>query len=327
MPWATGPGAYKEYWEVIEQYPRLQGGFVWEWLDHGLAFPRRLAAGCLRLTAGLRRRPQRRQLRDRRVAVPRPAPVSGAGRTGQGPAAGGHRLAGARTPRGRKLELRNRYDFLSPRLIWKAAGPCWSTGGLVDRAGTWGLLSAGPGSTQTATGRPACRAWPAKPVLEVSLRTQLGLSVGAGRPRGGVGAVRAPGPPRRRSRDGRGSRDQEAALGPEGRGRRDRAARTRPAVQPAPEGGGARRRSGASPAAVGRRASPAGGLPPGPPSEPSSSTGHPSSSCGGRRRTTTAWLCGCRRRPRTGPSTAFIACSTGYAPWPPGAPTGTSRWT
>ena len=38
MPWATA-GSYAEYWEVIERYPRLQGGFVWEWLDHGLSFP------------------------------------------------------------------------------------------------------------------------------------------------------------------------------------------------------------------------------------------------------------------------------------------------
>ena len=35
----NGAGSYKEYWEVIEQHPRLQGGFVWEWLDHGLGFP------------------------------------------------------------------------------------------------------------------------------------------------------------------------------------------------------------------------------------------------------------------------------------------------
>jgi beta-galactosidase/beta-glucuronidase len=35
----NGPGGLKEYWEVIEAHPRLQGGFVWEWTDHGLAFP------------------------------------------------------------------------------------------------------------------------------------------------------------------------------------------------------------------------------------------------------------------------------------------------
>ena len=27
----------KEYWEAIEQYHGLQGGFVWEWVDHGIA--------------------------------------------------------------------------------------------------------------------------------------------------------------------------------------------------------------------------------------------------------------------------------------------------
>jgi beta-galactosidase/beta-glucuronidase len=29
-------GGLKEYWDVITRHPRLQGGFIWEWLDHGL---------------------------------------------------------------------------------------------------------------------------------------------------------------------------------------------------------------------------------------------------------------------------------------------------
>lgn len=29
-------GNLKEYWEAIEKYHGLQGGFIWEWLDHGL---------------------------------------------------------------------------------------------------------------------------------------------------------------------------------------------------------------------------------------------------------------------------------------------------
>ena len=31
-------GNFKDYWEVIEnpEYPTLQGGFIWEWIDHGL---------------------------------------------------------------------------------------------------------------------------------------------------------------------------------------------------------------------------------------------------------------------------------------------------
>ncbi len=32
----NGPGALKEYWETFYRYPRLQGGFVWEWIDHGI---------------------------------------------------------------------------------------------------------------------------------------------------------------------------------------------------------------------------------------------------------------------------------------------------
>jgi len=33
----NSPGNVKEYWEIIEQYPRLRGGFVWDWVDQGLA--------------------------------------------------------------------------------------------------------------------------------------------------------------------------------------------------------------------------------------------------------------------------------------------------
>jgi beta-galactosidase len=29
-------GNLLEYWQAIEKYPGLQGGFIWEWLDHGL---------------------------------------------------------------------------------------------------------------------------------------------------------------------------------------------------------------------------------------------------------------------------------------------------
>ena len=32
----NGPGGLAEYQELFEQYPRCQGGFVWEWLDHGI---------------------------------------------------------------------------------------------------------------------------------------------------------------------------------------------------------------------------------------------------------------------------------------------------
>lgn len=33
----NGPGGFSDYDEVFEAYPRLMGGFVWEWIDHGIA--------------------------------------------------------------------------------------------------------------------------------------------------------------------------------------------------------------------------------------------------------------------------------------------------
>ncbi len=30
-------GNFKDYWEVIKRYPVLQGGFIWDWVDQGLA--------------------------------------------------------------------------------------------------------------------------------------------------------------------------------------------------------------------------------------------------------------------------------------------------
>ncbi|MEU8245533.1 glycoside hydrolase family 2 TIM barrel-domain containing protein [Nonomuraea sp. NPDC048916] len=35
----NGPGGLAEYQELFERHPRLAGGFVWEWIDHGLAHP------------------------------------------------------------------------------------------------------------------------------------------------------------------------------------------------------------------------------------------------------------------------------------------------
>ena len=32
----NGPGGLDLYDELIERYPRLHGGFIWEWRDHGL---------------------------------------------------------------------------------------------------------------------------------------------------------------------------------------------------------------------------------------------------------------------------------------------------
>ncbi|WP_249869129.1 glycoside hydrolase family 2 TIM barrel-domain containing protein [Oceanobacillus saliphilus] len=32
----NGPGGFKEYFETFYKHDRLQGGFVWEWIDHGI---------------------------------------------------------------------------------------------------------------------------------------------------------------------------------------------------------------------------------------------------------------------------------------------------
>ncbi|MBW5424087.1 DUF4981 domain-containing protein [Streptomyces sp. BG9H] len=35
----NGPGGLSEYQRLFETYERIQGGFIWEWIDHGLAHP------------------------------------------------------------------------------------------------------------------------------------------------------------------------------------------------------------------------------------------------------------------------------------------------
>ena len=32
----TGPGGLTEYQELFDKYPRIMGGFIWEWLEHGI---------------------------------------------------------------------------------------------------------------------------------------------------------------------------------------------------------------------------------------------------------------------------------------------------
>lgn len=32
----NGPGGLVDYWDAFYKYPRLQGGFIWEWIDHGI---------------------------------------------------------------------------------------------------------------------------------------------------------------------------------------------------------------------------------------------------------------------------------------------------
>jgi beta-galactosidase len=41
----NGPGGLLEYRELFERYPNCQGGFIWEWIDHGLSTPDGFAYG------------------------------------------------------------------------------------------------------------------------------------------------------------------------------------------------------------------------------------------------------------------------------------------
>ncbi|TCO41483.1 beta-galactosidase [Kribbella antiqua] len=41
----NGPGGLAEYQELFDRYPRLQGGFLWEWIDQGLRQGERIAYG------------------------------------------------------------------------------------------------------------------------------------------------------------------------------------------------------------------------------------------------------------------------------------------
>ena len=37
----NGPEDLQDYWDIIYKYPRLSGGFVWEWTDHAIKPKRR----------------------------------------------------------------------------------------------------------------------------------------------------------------------------------------------------------------------------------------------------------------------------------------------
>nr|WP_277343626.1 glycoside hydrolase family 2 TIM barrel-domain containing protein [Microbacterium excoecariae] len=32
----NGPGSLEDYWRIMERHPRICGGFIWEWIDHGI---------------------------------------------------------------------------------------------------------------------------------------------------------------------------------------------------------------------------------------------------------------------------------------------------
>ena len=174
----NGPGSFEEYWDVIERYPRLQGGFVWEWLDHGLSFPpgakRGPLPGARQLGSrqlGSRQLGSRqlgsRQLGSRQLGSRQLGPLRGYAYGGDfllrdDPNDGNFVIDGLLFPDRRpspalaelarvqqpvdiallgtegKLELRNRYDFLD--LSHLIGGWCLLADGVLAAARTWGLF-------------------------------------------------------------------------------------------------------------------------------------------------------------------------------------------
>ena len=184
----NGPGSYAEYWEVIERYPRLQGGFVWEWLDHGLSFPpgpvkRAFQLGPSQLGSS--------QLGSRQLGALRGYAYGGD--FGDDPNDGNFVIDGLLFPDRRpspalaelarvqqpvdiallgtegKLELRNRYDFLD--LSHLTGGWSLLADGVLAAGGDLGPLSAGPGSSQTVMVGPVPGV-KGEAVLDVSLRAR-----------------------------------------------------------------------------------------------------------------------------------------------------------
>ena len=100
-------GSLADYWDVITSTPRLQGGFIWEWKDHGIRTVLPSGTARLRLRRAVRRGTARRQLRRRRADVvrPRAAPGDAGGRVG---------LSAGRGDEGRSqraLRVENRQAF------------------------------------------------------------------------------------------------------------------------------------------------------------------------------------------------------------------------
>nr|VUD28745.1 beta-galactosidase [Raoultella sp. NCTC 9187] len=37
-------GNFADYWQAFREYPRLQGGFIWDWADQAISKPSKTAA-------------------------------------------------------------------------------------------------------------------------------------------------------------------------------------------------------------------------------------------------------------------------------------------
>ena len=161
----NGPGGLKEYWDVIKSHPRLQGGFVWEWLDHGLRFPGGSRPGAFAYGGDFGDDPNDGNFVITGLVFPdrTPSPALRELAKAQQPAD-----INLVDPAG-KLEVSNGYDFLALSQVEAS----WSLleGGVLAAQGALGPLSAGPGETETILVGPL-PLLEGEAVLDVSLRTR-----------------------------------------------------------------------------------------------------------------------------------------------------------
>ena len=166
----------------------LQGGFIWEWLDHGIKTEGLPRPGILGVRRRLRRRAQRQELHHRRPGVARPHAAPGDARGEEADAAG--RRRGVAASRRGRFRIRNKQHF---------AGLGWLAGLRGSSASTAASSSAdacrgstpGPAERRTSTlelrGPSSGRRGGFLTFRFVTARDSLG----AQRARGRLGAVRA----------------------------------------------------------------------------------------------------------------------------------------
>jgi beta-galactosidase/beta-glucuronidase len=162
----NGPGSLQEYWQIIESSPRLQGGFVWEWIDHGLRFPHGARAGAYAYGGDFGDDPNDGTFVIDGLLFPdrRPSPALAALKKVHEPV----RVTLAGEGRGR-LVFENRHDFSS--LEGLEASWTLLDDGTAVASGGLGRLSAGPGRREELE----CGTLPptsGEAVLDVSVRTR-----------------------------------------------------------------------------------------------------------------------------------------------------------
>ena len=218
----NGPGGLSDYQELFERHPRCQGGFVWEWIDHGLRQRTARRRRAVRLRRRLRRAAARRQLRRRRPALPRPHAVPGLLEFKK--VIEPVRIEGdARGPAARDATC----TTSATSRTWRSSG-CSRRRAARSRQGTLDVGPVPAGETAELE-LPALPAVARRGVAHRAGRARRRRAVGAGGPRGGVGPGRgraggrpAPAACAAAGRARAAPRDGELALGPGHVRRRDR---------------------------------------------------------------------------------------------------------